>query len=74
MIFHAVFVLPYFGPYRPRFWTNKSLREQEQDQANLEYETDELRVVVADIVEFNNSHNENLEDRMVELENLVTTY
>ena len=53
---------------------NKSQRELEQAQQNLEYQTDELRVVVADIVEFNNSKNENLEDRMVELENLVTTY
>ena len=53
---------------------NTSLREQEQAQANIEYQNQELKVVVADIVEFNNSKNENLEDRMVELENLVTTY
>ncbi len=52
----------------------KSQRELEQAQASLEYQADELRVVVADIVEFANSKNENLEDRMVELENLVTTY
>ncbi len=53
---------------------NKSQRELEQAQENLEYQAGELRVVVADIVEFNNSQNENLEDRMLELENLVTTY
>ena len=53
---------------------NKSLRELEQAQANLEYQADQLRVVVADIVEFNNSKNENLEDRIIELESLVTTY
>jgi len=54
--------------------TIKSEQALEQAQANLEYQAGELRVVVADIVEFANSKNENLEDRMVELENLVTTY
>lgn len=52
----------------------KSQRALEQAQANLEYQADELRVVVADIVDDDAARTENLEDRMVELENLVTTY
>jgi len=40
----------------------------------IEYLKDELRVFVADIVPYWESRDENLEDRMLELENLVSTY
>lgn len=52
----------------------KSERELEQLQQNLEYQNSELRVFLADVVSPDNSKNENLEDRMIELENLVNTY
>jgi 50S ribosomal subunit-associated GTPase HflX len=40
----------------------------------IEYLKDELRVFVADIVPYGEARDENLEDRMEELENLVSTY
>lgn len=52
----------------------KSQRELEQLQQNLEYQKQELKVFLADVVNPDNSKNENLQDRMIELENLVNTY
>ena len=52
----------------------KSERELQQIQQNLEYQTWELKVFLADVVSVDISKNENLEDRMIELENLVNTY
>ncbi|RKW23761.1 GTPase HflX [Candidatus Gracilibacteria bacterium] len=52
----------------------KSERELQQIQQNLEYQTGELKVFLADVVSVDISKNENLEDRMIELENLVNTY
>ena len=52
----------------------KSDRELEQIQQNLEYQSDELRVFVADILPKELEIRKNMEDRMVELENLVNTY
>jgi len=52
----------------------KSQRELEQLQQNLEYQKDELKVFLADVVSPDISKNQNLEDRMLELENLVNTY
>ena len=53
---------------------NKSLRELEQIQENLEYQNQELRVFVADILPKDLEIRQNMEDRMRELENLVNTY
>lgn len=55
-------------------WRQKSERELEQLQQNLEYGEENLKVFLADVVNPDNSKNENLEDRMLELENLVNTY
>jgi hypothetical protein len=52
----------------------KSQRELEQLQQNLEYQKGELKVFLADVVSPDISKNQNLEDRMLELENLVNTY
>ena len=52
----------------------KSDREQEQIQERLEYQEDNLRVFVADILPKDLEIRENMKDRMVELENLVNTY
>ena len=52
----------------------KSERELQQIQQNLEYQTWELKVFLTDVVSVDISKNENLEDRMIELENLVNTY
>jgi hypothetical protein len=52
----------------------KSDRELEQIQQNLEYQSDELRVFVADILPKELEIRKNMEDRMAELENLVNTY
>lgn len=51
-----------------------SERELEAVQSQLEYKTGELRVFVADIVPPDLEKREAMEDRMWELENLVTTY
>lgn len=53
---------------------NKSLRELEQIQQNLEYHNNELRVFVADVLPKDLESRQNMEDRMIELENLVNTY
>jgi hypothetical protein len=53
---------------------NKSLRELEQIQQNLEYSNQELRVFVADILPEDIEIRQNMNDRMIELENLVNTY
>jgi hypothetical protein len=52
----------------------QSLRELEQIQQNLEYQNKNLRVFVADILPEDIEIRQNMEDRMVELENLVNTY
>lgn len=51
-----------------------SERELEQLQQNLEYQEWELKVFVADILPKELEVRINMEDRMVELENLVNTY
>ncbi len=52
----------------------KSERELEQIQTNLEYNENELRVFVADILPKDYEIRKTMEDRMKELENLVNTY
>ena len=53
----------------------KNLRELEQIQEKLEYQNDWLKVFVAEVISFDDAKSkENLEDRMLELENLVNTY
>lgn len=52
----------------------KSERELEQIQEKIEYQDWELRVFIADIIPTSCCTRENMEDRMLELENLVTTY
>ena len=52
----------------------KSLRELEQIQQNLEYKKNELRVFIADILPVDINMRKDMEDRMIELENLVNTY
>ena len=52
----------------------KSDRELEQFQDRLEYQEDNLRVFVADILPKDLEIRENMTDRMIELENLVNTY
>ena len=52
----------------------KSERELEQLQQKLEYREWELRVFVADILPAEIEIRKTMEDRMLELENLVNTY
>lgn len=52
----------------------KSARELEQLQEWLEYSWWELRVFIADILPSDISIRKDMEDRMIELENLVNTY
>ena len=49
-------------------------RELEQQQQNLEYSGKDLRVFIADILPQNMSEEEEIRDRMLEVENLVNTY
>lgn len=51
-----------------------SERELEQQQQNLEYSWKELRVFLADILPEDFEVRKNMDDRMLELENLVNTY
>jgi len=51
----------------------KSDRELEQIQQNLEYKNEQLKVFIADIIPTCCAR-ENMEDRIVEVENLVNTY
>ena len=53
---------------------NKSERELEHIQQKVWYGKDELRVFVADILPSECCKRENMEDRMLELENLVNTF
>ena len=55
-------------------WRQESERELEQIQQNLEYSNKEMRVFVADILPKDFVIRNTMEDRMVELENLVNTY
>jgi len=52
----------------------KSLRELEQVQSNLEYSGKELKVFIADVLPIECRSNEEMQDRLVEVENLVNTY
>jgi len=52
----------------------KSLRELEQEQTNLEYSGKELKVFIADILPIDCRSQEEMDDRLVEVENLVNTY
>ena len=52
----------------------KNLRELEQLQQNLEYQNDELKVFIADILPLENRSEEDMKARMLEVENLVNTY
>ncbi|MDP2395545.1 MAG: hypothetical protein Q8M44_01190 [bacterium] len=52
----------------------KSDRELEQLQQNIEYSEQKLRVFVADILPADLEIRQNMADRMIELENLVNTY
>jgi len=52
----------------------RSERELEQIQKNLEYSGGEMRVFIADILPADREIRQSMEDRMIELENLVNTY
>lgn len=52
----------------------RSARELEQLQKNLEYTGEKLKVFIADIIPTDCCTRENMEDRMLEVENLVNTY
>ncbi len=52
----------------------KTLRELEQFQENLEYQNQDLRVFIADVLSIENRNSQDMEDRMHEVENLVNTY
>jgi hypothetical protein len=52
----------------------KSERELEQIAGNLEYGKEKLKVFIADIVPSNCCKRENMENRMIEVENLVNTF
>lgn len=52
----------------------KSLRELEHQQQTLEYQKDTLKVFIADVVSTECCTRENMDDRLIELENLVNTY
>lgn len=52
----------------------KSQRELEQIQKNIEYGNKKLKVFIVDIVPSECCKRENMEDRMLELENLVTSF
>ena len=61
--------------WRPRSGVRKdSERELEQLQHNLEYQEENLRVFIADLLPSDFEWRQNMEDRMQELENLVNTY
>ena len=53
---------------------SKNLRELEQNQAKLEYQNNELRVFIADILPIENREEIDMQARMLEVENLVNTY
>ncbi|NUJ97235.1 GTPase HflX [Candidatus Gracilibacteria bacterium] len=52
----------------------KSERELEQQQQKIEYSNKELKVFIADVIPFDCCKRENMDDRMLEMENLVHTY
>ena len=52
----------------------KSDRELEQIQSTLEYQDTELRVFLAEVLSLDSETREKAKDKMLELENLVTTY
>ncbi|USN57782.1 MAG: hypothetical protein H6767_05355 [Candidatus Peribacteria bacterium] len=53
---------------------NRSERELEHLQEQVGYNEGELRVFLADVIPSECCKRENMEDRMLELENLVTTF
>ena len=52
----------------------KSWRELEQQQSKIEYQKDILKVFIADVLPTECCQRENMEDRMIEMENLVNTF
>lgn len=52
----------------------KNLRELEQLQQQLEYQKQDLRVFIADVLPIENRSEEDMKARMEEVENLVNTY
>ncbi len=64
-------VIIYFQEYMTR---KKSERELEQIVWKLEYAKEKLKVFIADIVPNKCCKRENMEDRMIEVENLVNTF
>ncbi len=55
-------------------WRQKSDRELEQIQKNIEYWEWKIKVFLADILSMDLEIRQNMDDRMIELENLVNTY
>lgn len=53
---------------------SKNLRELEQNQENLEYQNNELRVFIADILPIEKRSEIDMQERLEEVENLVNTY
>lgn len=53
---------------------NKNLRELEQNQENLEYQNEQLKVFIADVLPIENRNEIDMKNRMEEVENLVNTY
>ena len=53
---------------------NYSQRELEQKQAKIEYGKETLKVFIADVLPSECCKRENMEDRMIEMENLVNTF
>jgi hypothetical protein len=51
-----------------------NLRELEQIQENLEYQNQDLKVFIADVLPIDLRGENNIQTRMIELENLVNTY
>jgi hypothetical protein len=53
---------------------SKNLRELEQIQQNLEYQNEDLKVFIADVLPFELRGEEAMQERLLEVENLVNTY
>jgi hypothetical protein len=53
---------------------SKNLRELEQIQQNLEYQNENLKVFIADVLPFEIRGEKDMQDRLLEVENLVNTY
>lgn len=53
---------------------SKNLRELEQIQQNLEYQNETLKVFIADVLPFEIRGEKDMQERLLEVENLVNTY